>query len=56
VTLQTDLGKLERLIAELGDVVLLVVDPITAYLGDRDQQRPSLLVVTQAGTTDNHMV
>ncbi len=32
-SLQTDLAALEKLIEEIGDVVLVVIDPLTVYLG-----------------------
>jgi hypothetical protein len=35
-TLARDLQALEELIEEIGDVVLVIVDPITSYLGDAD--------------------
>ena len=31
--LQADLAALERLIVELGDVLLIIIDPISSYLG-----------------------
>jgi hypothetical protein len=34
--LRTDLDRLGRLLAEIGEVALIVIDPITAYLGDTD--------------------
>src|SRR5262245_44800602 len=34
-TLQQDLQALERLIDEIGDVVLVIIDPLSSYLGDR---------------------
>ena len=34
-TLQHDLQALERLIDEIGDVVLVIIDPISSYLGDK---------------------
>ena len=34
--LKTDLAKLGALLAEIGDVALVVIDPISAYLGDAD--------------------
>src|SRR5262249_40337776 len=34
-TLQQDLQALERLIDDIGDVVLVIIDPLTSYLGDR---------------------
>lgn len=36
-----DLDRLDALLGELGDVMLLVVDPITAYLGGIDSHRTS---------------
>jgi putative DNA primase/helicase len=35
-TLSQDLQALEALIDEIGDVVLVIIDPITSYLGDAD--------------------
>jgi hypothetical protein len=32
--LQRDLDQLEQLIAKIGDVVLVIIDPISSYLGD----------------------
>jgi hypothetical protein len=34
-TLQQDLQALEQMIDEIGDVVLVIIDPISSYLGDR---------------------
>lgn len=34
--LKADLGRLGVLLAEIGNVALIVIDPITAYLGDAD--------------------
>jgi hypothetical protein len=34
-TLQQDLLALERMIDEIGNVVLVIIDPISSYLGDR---------------------
>jgi hypothetical protein len=34
-TLQQDLQALEQMIYEIGDVVLVIIDPISSYLGDR---------------------
>lgn len=34
--LKTDLPNLERLLIELNDIALLIIDPITAYLGGTD--------------------
>ena len=39
--LQADLGRLEATLEEIGDVRLLIVDPITAYLGGVDTHRNS---------------
>jgi putative DNA primase/helicase len=39
--LQTDIALLERKIAELGDVVLVVVDPVSSYLGKTDSHKNS---------------
>jgi KaiC/GvpD/RAD55 family RecA-like ATPase len=38
-SLQADIEALGRLIEKLGDVVAVVVDPITAYLGDVDSHK-----------------
>jgi hypothetical protein len=37
--LQLDLPELEKKIAELGDVVLVIIDPITSYLGKVDSHK-----------------
>jgi putative DNA primase/helicase len=37
--LKSDLADLESLLATLGDVRMLVIDPITAYLGDTDSYK-----------------
>jgi len=37
--LQADLEKLERKIAEIGDVVLVCIDPISSYLGKVDSHK-----------------
>ena len=42
-SLQTDLAKLEKLIDEIGDVVLVVVDPVSSYMGKVDSHRNSEL-------------
>jgi predicted ATP-dependent serine protease len=34
-SLQTDLKNLEAKIEELGDVVMVIIDPVTAYMGDK---------------------
>ena len=39
--LQTDIDALERKIAQIGDVVLVVVDPISSYLGRTDSHKNS---------------
>jgi hypothetical protein len=39
--LQADLDLLERKITELGDVVLIVIDPISSYLGGTDSHKNS---------------
>jgi putative DNA primase/helicase len=36
---QADLAKLKALIREIGDVVLLIIDPVTAYLGKIDSHK-----------------
>jgi putative DNA primase/helicase len=37
--LQLDLPELERKISELGDVALVIIDPITSYLGKVDSHK-----------------
>jgi hypothetical protein len=37
--LQLDLSELEKKVAELGDVVLVIIDPITSYLGKVDSHK-----------------
>src|SRR5262249_25477875 len=37
--LQVDLHQLEKTIADLGDVVLVIIDPITSYLGKVDSHK-----------------
>ena len=37
--LRTDLTRLSALLDRLGDVALIVIDPITAYLGDTDSHK-----------------
>jgi len=37
--LQSDLQKIETLIASLGDAVLLILDPVTSYLGKTDSHK-----------------
>lgn len=39
INLKTDLGELRRTLTEIGDVALVVIDPITAYLGDADSHK-----------------
>src|SRR5262249_2253901 len=39
--LQNDLYLLERTIAEIGDVALVVVDPVSSYLGRADSHKNS---------------
>jgi putative DNA primase/helicase len=39
--LQTDIALLERKIAEVGDVVLIVVDPVSSYMGRTDSHKNS---------------
>src|SRR5215211_7520004 len=41
VNLQTDLELLERKIAEVGDTALVVVDPVSSYLGKTDSHKNS---------------
>ncbi len=40
-SLSADLKKLDELCARLGNVVLVVIDPVTSYLGDIDSHRTS---------------
>ncbi|MBC7945601.1 MAG: AAA family ATPase [Burkholderiales bacterium] len=37
--LKNDLAKLETLLIEVGDAALIVIDPVTAYLGDCDSHK-----------------
>jgi hypothetical protein len=37
--LNKDLGRLAVVLDEIGDVALIIIDPITAYLGDTDSHR-----------------
>src|SRR6476619_3640335 len=37
--LQSDLDLLESIIREIGDVVLVVVDPVSSYLGKTDSHK-----------------
>jgi RecA-family ATPase len=39
--LQTDIDKLERKITEIGDVALVVIDPVSSYLGKTDSHKNS---------------
>jgi putative DNA primase/helicase len=39
--LQHDLEQLEALIAKLGDVVLVVIDPVSSYMGDVENNTPT---------------
>jgi AAA domain len=39
--LQTDIEKLERKISEIGDVALVVIDPVSSYLGKTDSHKNS---------------
>jgi RecA-family ATPase len=39
--LQTDIDKLERKISEIGDVALVVIDPVSSYLGKTDSHKNS---------------
>ena len=41
LNLQNDLALLERKIAEIGDVVLVVIDPVSSYLGKTDSHKNS---------------
>ncbi len=43
VTLQGDLENLRRKIEEVGDVVLVVIDPISGYVGNVDSHNNSKL-------------
>jgi hypothetical protein len=38
-SLQTDIALLEEKIAEVGDVVLIIIDPISSYLGTTDSHK-----------------
>jgi putative DNA primase/helicase len=38
-TLDRDIPKLRQMIEEIGDVVALMIDPVTAYLGDADSHK-----------------
>lgn len=38
-SLQTDLTHLGALLSELGDVALVIIDPVSAYLGDTDSHK-----------------
>ena len=38
INLKTDLAALEAKVAEIGNVALIVIDPITAYIGDTDSK------------------
>src|SRR5205823_6333601 len=37
--LAADVARLEALLAQLGDVALVIIDPLTAYLGDADSHK-----------------
>jgi hypothetical protein len=39
--LSEDLGKLEKLVAEMGNVGLVTLDPITAYMGKTSSSQPT---------------
>lgn len=39
--LATDLGRLDKMLSHLKNVALIVIDPITAYLGDTDSHKTS---------------
>jgi putative DNA primase/helicase len=39
IDLKTDLAALRHTLAEIGNVALVVIDPITAYLGDTDSHK-----------------
>src|SRR6185436_6637450 len=41
LNLQHDLDLLERKIADIGDVALVVVDPVSSYLGKTDSHKNS---------------
>jgi putative DNA primase/helicase len=41
LNLQTDLDMLEKKIADIGDVVLVVIDPVSSYLGKTDSHKNS---------------
>ena len=40
-SLQSDIGLLERLIDELGDVVAVIIDPVSSYMGKIDSHKKS---------------
>jgi hypothetical protein len=42
-SLETDLADLQDAVAKLGDVRLVVIDPISAYLGDTDSHKNSTM-------------
>ncbi|MBA2352294.1 MAG: AAA family ATPase, partial [Burkholderiales bacterium] len=37
--LKSDVGKLEAMLSEIGGVALIVIDPVSAYLGDTDSHK-----------------
>lgn len=37
--LQVDIARLEKLIAEIGDVALIIIDPISSYMGKADSHK-----------------
>jgi hypothetical protein len=41
VSLESDLQQLEKALDEIGNVLLLVIDPLSAYLGSRDSHKDS---------------
>ena len=49
--LQLDLSELERKIEELGDVLIVVIDPITSYLGKVDSHKNAELRLTRGPVT-----
>jgi putative DNA primase/helicase len=52
ISLTSDLEKLGATLAEIGDVALVVIDPITAYLGDADSHNNANMRALLAPLTD----
>jgi AAA domain-containing protein len=48
--LQFDLPELEKKIAEFGDVLLVIIDPITSYLGKVDSHKNAELPLCPRAT------